>query len=109
VSSPTPRNVRPVNLGAPIRRHNGRLTAADQAQAALEIALYEHSFDTVDTLAWIAAGAPENGASQADRALYEAAKSIVRINCGSIKPGDSELILSHVLRQHRLSRQGDGL
>jgi hypothetical protein len=89
-----------------IRRDNGRFTAADQAQAALEIALYQHNFGTADTLAWIAAGAPDDGASHADNDLYQTARNIVSGNSGTIKPGDSELILRHVLRRHRLSRHG---
>ena len=106
MKTPTSRLPRPAKPGASIRRDPGRITANEQAQAALELALYAISFDAINALAWVCAGCPDDGATQADRALYEAAKSIVRVNCGSIKPGDSELILSHVLKQHRLSRQG---
>jgi hypothetical protein len=90
-----------------IRRDNGRFTAADQAQAALEIALYQHSFGTADTLAWIAAGAPDNGATHADNDLYQTARNIVASNSGRIRPGDVELVLSYVVRRHRLRRQGE--
>jgi hypothetical protein len=90
-----------------IRRDNGRFTAADQAQAALEITLYQHNFGTADTRAWIAAGAPDNGATHADNDLYQTARNIVDSNSGHIKRGDAELILGHVLRRHRLSREGE--
>jgi hypothetical protein len=90
-----------------IRCDGKRITAAEQAQAALEIALYQRSFGTADTLAWIAAGAPENGATHADNDLYQTAINIVDSNSGCIKPGDAELILGHILRRHRLSRQGE--
>jgi hypothetical protein len=89
-----------------IRRDNGRFTAYDQAQAALEIALYQRGFGTADTLAWIAAGAPEDGASHADNDLYQTARNIVDGNCGTIKAGDALKLLEHVLRRHRLSREG---
>jgi hypothetical protein len=89
-----------------VRRDPRRITAAEQAQAALEIALYQRSFGTADTLAWIAAGAPENGATHADNDLYQTARNIVDSNSGRIKTGDVERILGHVIRRHRLSREG---
>jgi hypothetical protein len=88
-----------------IRRDNGRVTAWDQAQTALEIALYQHNFGTADTLAWVCAGCPDNGASQADNDLYQHARNIVHGNCGTIKADDAERLLSYVIRRHRLSRQ----
>ena len=103
MSSPTSRlRQRPDQA---IRRDPGKVTAYDQAQAALEIALYQHNFGTADTLAWIAAGAPDNGASQADNDLYQTARSVVSSNSCSVKAVDPELILALVIRRHRLSRK----
>jgi hypothetical protein len=88
-----------------IRRDPGKVTAYDQAQVALEIALYLHNFGSASTFAWISAGMPDNEASAADMDLFQSARNIVHGNCGSVKAGDAELILAHVLQRHRLSRK----
>jgi hypothetical protein len=89
-----------------IRRDPGKVTAFDQAQAALEIALYLHNFGSASTFAWISAGMPDNEASAADMDLFQSARNIVHGNSGSVKAGDALLILEHVLHRHRLSREG---
>jgi hypothetical protein len=58
MSAPTSRLIRQAKPRQTVRRDPGKVTAYDQAQAALEIALYLHNFGSASMFAWICAGMP---------------------------------------------------